>query len=75
MSNWIPVSERLPDYLSGLKESRKILILDKGTPVVGTYHNGKFEYWTGSLCNLDIGGSQWTITHWMPIVLLKEGGK
>jgi len=66
---WIPKTERLPEYIESLKESRPILILDGKRAHVGYYGDGKFVYWSGSYCNTDMPNSQETITHWMPIIL------
>ena len=74
-TSWIPVSERLPEYIKGLKESYGILILDEKLVERGNYHNGNFEYWNGSFCNTDKVDSQKTITHWKPIILPPEDKK
>lgn len=77
-NRWIPISERLPEYIEGLNQSERIFILDGKRVCVGGYHNEKFEYWGGSWCNLDNKNSQDSITHWKPIILPEQalkGGK
>ncbi len=64
---WRPVSEP-PEYIEGLKQSKRIFIFDYDSVYIGDYHNEKFEYWSGSWCNTDEPASQKAITHWKPIM-------
>lgn len=63
-SEWIPVSERLPEI------RKKVLILHKFGPTIGEYRGydicpGKKQfYWCGTKGSKD---TLKTVTHWMPL--------
>lgn len=60
--NWIPVSEKLPEY------GKFVLITDKdGDMYVATIQKGKeHSYWIIN-CRCREGSEPYYITHWMPL--------
>lgn len=67
--DWIPITEKPPEYCPEFDTSVEILIFDDDKVHVGNYHAGKFEWWSGVYCNTDTPTSQKTITHFAYINL------